>query len=152
MKLISHRGNLYGPISSLENDPLYIIYSINKGFDVEIDLWIESNSLYLGHDFPKYKIKNNFLDIYKDKLWIHCKNLYALRYLYDKDFNYFWHQEDDFTLVSNKKIWTYPNKDILDKSIIVCKDLKSTNEMFKKNIYGICSDYVGFIKQKYNGV
>ena len=57
----------------------------------------------------------------------------------------FWHEGDDFTLTSNNVIWTYPNKEVTDRSIIVCKTLDETIEYSKMNIYGICSDYVGDI-------
>lgn len=144
MNLISHRGNLVGPMPNLENNPSYISDAINTGFDVEIDLWFNSNGLYLGHDLPTYQISNDFLNLHKDNLWIHCKNLHALRYLSESDFIYFWHQEDDFTLTSNEKIWTYPYKDVSDKSIIVCNDEESTKKIIQENIaYGVCSDYVG---------
>jgi len=144
MKIISHRGNVAGPIPNLENNPSYISDAISEGYDVEIDFWFNSNGLYLGHDLPTYQITDDFLNIHKDKIWIHCKNLYALRYLYGTDLKYFWHQEDDFTLTSNEKIWTYPNKDIFDQSIIVCKDLESTKKIIEESIaYGVCSDYVG---------
>lgn len=144
MNLISHRGNLVGPMPNLENNPSYISDAINTGFDVEIDLWFNSNGLYLGHDLPTYQISNDFLNLHKNNLWIHCKNLHALRYLSESDFIYFWHQEDDFTLTSNEKIWTYPYKDVSDKSIIVCNDEESTKKIIQENIaYGVCSDYVG---------
>ena len=39
MKIISHRGNLAGADSGLENSPPYILTALNVGFDVEVDLW-----------------------------------------------------------------------------------------------------------------
>ena len=45
MKLISHRGNLSGPIPESENNPSYITNAINKGFDVEVDFWFTPNGL-----------------------------------------------------------------------------------------------------------
>ena len=68
MNLISHRGNLVGPMPNLENNPSYISDAINTGFDVEIDLWFNSNGLYLGHDLPTYQISNDFLNLHKDNL------------------------------------------------------------------------------------
>jgi hypothetical protein len=38
MLLISHRGNLKGPDSTLENSPSYIQKALDLGFSVEIDL------------------------------------------------------------------------------------------------------------------
>jgi len=38
MKLISHRGNLFGPNPTNENNPDYILNAIELGYDVEIDV------------------------------------------------------------------------------------------------------------------
>ena len=46
MRIISHRGNLDGSNSSLENSPNYILRAIELGFDVEVDLWYENNRFY----------------------------------------------------------------------------------------------------------
>ena len=146
MILISHRGNLNQPVPSLENNPIYINNAIDLGFDVEVDLWYDSDTLYLGHDAPIYGINYSFLETNKNRLWVHCKNLNALRYLYNSNINYFWHQEDDFTLTSKGNIWTYPNKNITDKSVVVCKDKNTTIKTAEDHIaYGICSDYVNLI-------
>jgi|SaaInlV_165m_DNA_1040744.scaffolds.fasta_scaffold47878_2 hypothetical protein len=147
MKLISHRGNIFGPLQQFENDPGYITDATNQGFDVEIDIWFngDDQKLYLGHDNPEYQIEYSWLDKNKSNLWIHCKNLLALSYLCDSDFHYFWHQDDDFTLTSKQKIWTYPNKSVLERSVIVCQTLESTKRMLKENIFGVCSDYIGCI-------
>ena len=77
-KLISHRGNLNGPIEGRENKVDYIMEAINLGYDVEIDLHYYNGSLYLGHD-----IKQEYFDVLtfeqaKGKLWIHCKDTKTL--------------------------------------------------------------------------
>jgi hypothetical protein len=64
MILIAHRGNITGPIPSLENEPSYLSDAINEGFDVEIDLWFVNNQLYLGHDNPQYKIEYSWFREY----------------------------------------------------------------------------------------
>jgi hypothetical protein len=106
MILISHRGNITGP-SDYENDPKQIKAVLNMGFNCEIDLWVKNNKYYLGHDEPTYEVKRSFLQ--QKGLWIHCKNLKALEQVPSKT-NYFWHQNDDFTLtskgyISRKKCW-----------------------------------------------
>lgn len=138
MKLIAHRGNISG-ISEDENKPKYIENAISKGFDVEIDIRFIDGKLYLGHDEPNYEVNWFWLHRYKDQLWIHCKNLEALcEFSCTSGFNYFWHQEDDFTLTSKNYIWTYPGKPITVKSVIVVPEFKNVNF----NCYGICSDFV----------
>ena len=143
MIFISHRGNINGN-NFLENNPVYIKDAINKGFDVEIDVWLKNGELFLGHDYPQYAIDINFLK--NDKLWCHAKNLQALEIMLKEKIHCFWHQEDDFTLTSEEYIWTYPNKAVGKKSIIVCKNLEETLQYSNLDIAGICSDFVGVIK------
>ena len=38
-KIISHRGNLNGIDPNNENNPLIIKRALNRGFEVEIDVW-----------------------------------------------------------------------------------------------------------------
>lgn len=64
----------------------------------------------------------------------------------ENDIHCFWHQEDDYTLTSKGYIWTYPNRPICSRSIIVCKTLEDTLNYSKTNVHGICSDYVGVLK------
>jgi hypothetical protein len=135
---IAHRGNISGK-TDRENHPDYLVEAIRAGFDVEFDLWMVDNSLWLGHDTPTYKIDDEFLIETGSFSWIHCKNLNALSYL-AKTFpqlNYFWHQEDDHTLTSQGFIWTYPGKDIGYRSVIV--DLEPSGIDY--NAHGVCSDW-----------
>jgi len=139
MILISHRGNLNGKIESMENNPSSIDYAISNGFDVEIDIWVKSGILYLGHDEPQYEIPLEWLLHRKGKLWVHCKNADAIEYIYDTDLNYFWHDTDTMTLTSKCYIWTYPGKQPVRKSIAVMP------ELYKDDIsecLGVCSDYI----------
>jgi hypothetical protein len=145
MLKISHRGNLSGP-SPRENHPFYIEEAIFAGFDVEVDIYLVDNQLWLGHDKPQYLTSKTFIDRYKDSLWIHCKNLEALEYFVNlkENYKYFWHEEDSYTLTSNGLIWTYPGKPITDKSIIVLRgqDVSPSYQV----AFGICSDYVKTIQ------
>ena len=142
MILISHRGNINGRFESWENEPTYIDLAISKGYDVEVDIWYKDNMLWLGHDKPDYGIDFKFIKDRNSKLWIHCKNIEAVLYFKecDYDVNYFWHQEDDITLTSKGYMWTYPGKKLTKYSIAVMPE----NIQFD-NIsvaYGICSDFV----------
>lgn len=154
MKLIAHRGNISGPDISKENNPEYIEQAISQGFDVEIDIRYSplDNKLYLGHDDQDYKIDWFWLGNYKDYLWIHCKNLESL-YEFSKGttgFNYFWHQNDSYTLTSTNKIWTYPGNPYTSRSVIVMpewsKNIDNFVDLRVYDCYGICSDYVGYLK------
>lgn len=155
MKLIAHRGNLDGPNPLEENNPEYIENALQQGYDVEIDIRYDSfdKKLYLGHDEPQYLIDWFWLGKYSNQLWIHCKNIDAL-YQFNQgtsSFNYFWHQEDDFTLTSRRYIWTFPGKTYTPRSVIVtpelfCTDIDTFVDFKVYDCFGICSDYVGRIK------
>ena len=56
MKLISHRGNVDGKYPQYENLPEYVDKALDLGYDVEVDLWIDNDGYYLGHDEPTYPI------------------------------------------------------------------------------------------------
>jgi hypothetical protein len=154
MKLIAHRGNIDGPNPLEENKPEYIEEAISKGFDVEIDVrynLFESN-IYLGHDESQYLIGWYWLEKYKDNLWIHCKNIEALfEFTHSTSgFNYFWHQNDDYTLTSRNYIWTYPGKFYTPKSVIVMPETYLTTDLSSLivyNTYGICTDYPNKLKK-----
>lgn len=143
MILISHRGNLLGPIPEEENTPIYIDKAISEGFDVEIDVWFKDKTWYLGHDFPNYKIEISWLLEREPKLWIHCKNLESLIEVKNYCLHYFWHENDEFTLTSKNYIWAYPRKSPIKKSIVLLP------EIFQNDITGckgVCSDYVNNYK------
>ena len=141
MKIIAHRGNLFGPDKQKENHPDQIMAAIAYGFDVEIDVWFIEDSFWLGHDKPEYEVSDEFLLSIIDVAWLHCKNLEALEVLSvgDDIFNYFWHENDQYTLVSNEKIWTYPGNKITKHSICVLPE--NTPGVDYSEAYGVCTDY-----------
>lgn len=153
MKLIAHRGNTNGPNPLEENNPEYIEQAISQGFDVEIDVRYDTfdKKLYLGHDEPQYTVDWFWLAKYKSSLWIHCKNTESLFEFSHgtSGFNYFWHQEDDFTLTSKNYIWTYPGKSYAPMSVIVMpewnKKIDQIVELKAYNCYAVCSDYVEYL-------
>lgn len=146
MLLISHRGNLNGPNPELENSEAYIEAALVGGFDVETDVWSDDNGdVFLGHDNPTYKTSVEFLSKHKEKLWIHCKNLSAINMMLSLNgFNFFWHQNDDYTLTSKKYIWTYPNKKVSKNNVLVVQEKFNKEEL--PDCLGVCSDYVGLYK------
>ena len=135
MILISHRGNINGPIPESENNPKYIDNTICLGYEVEIDMWWVNNKIYLGHD--------KWLSKRIHKLWIHCKNTELLNWIKNTSFHYFWHENDTITLTSKNYIWVYPGKQPIIGSIAVMPELYNDDTT---QCVGICSDYI----QKYN--
>lgn len=144
MIFISHRGNINGINLEYENTPDYIDNAINSGYNVEIDIWIHGNRIFLGHDCGHTEIDLSFLINRKDKLWIHCKNYNAVDFFRTKDFNWFWHDKDDMTITSKGYIWVYPGKQPINNSIAVLPEIY--NDDITKCI-GICSDVIGIYKK-----
>tara|TARA_B100001758_G_C18374320_1_gene593324 strand:- start:1168 stop:1629 length:462 start_codon:yes stop_codon:yes gene_type:complete len=143
---ISHRGNLNGEEPEYENTTDYINNALSKGFECEIDVWFVKNEFYLGHDTPEEKIDIEFILNNEKNLWIHCKNLECLEKFNDiKTPNYFWHENDKYTLTSKNYIWTYPNEETDRNSIIVSLGA----DLPKGSYIGICSDYIVKVKKEY---
>lgn len=147
MILISHRGNTDGKFESYENEPNYIDKAIKEGFDVEVDIWCVDGLLYLGHDKPQYGVDFRWIRDRITKLWVHCKNLEALSYFKEigYDVNYFWHENDEFTLTSRNYIWAYPSKENKPGTISVLPEIFDTPI---QNCIGVCSDFI----KKYTNV
>lgn len=147
MIYIAHRGLLNGPNKKIENNPNQIKKCLDLNFDCEIDVWLINNSFYLGHDNPTYLVDLNFLK--NKKFWIHCKNIECLNFLSKKNkHNFFWHENDKFTLTSKNFIWTYPNNCLLEKSICVMPETYIDIKDVKKiKCFGICSDFILKIKK-----
>jgi len=143
MILISHRGNLEGKNTEIENHPDYIDEAISKGYDVEIDVWYDGGKLLLGHDEPQYKVSLEWLENRSPSLWIHCKNMDALSYFNEygdtksSQFNYFSHDVDMGVLTSHNYIWS---TNLYNRGILVLPEVfgKTPNE----GTLGICSDII----------
>ena len=100
-------------------------------------------NFWLGHDRPQYQIEENFLE--NSRLWCHAKNIDALyKMKINSLIHCFWHQEDDVTLTSRGFFWTYPGKQLTEKSICVLPEFedKKSKVILPKNVAGICSDFV----------
>ena len=151
MKLIAHRGNTCGARPERENSPKYIMEALEQGYEVEIDLRYDhyKDFLTLGHDRPIYRIDPNFLTL--EGLWIHCKSQSAFKYMLLKyplgsdvvGPNYFWHENDKFTLTSHGYVWPFVNECVEN-----CILNQTTNPLdtYLERYVGICSDNVSYYK------
>jgi len=145
---ISHRGNIYGRSEKDENSPDYILQALNSNYFVEIDLWVDQNKFLLGHDEPTYEIESSFLD--NEKLFVHCKNEEAIEFLHNNSLGceYFWHDNDKYTLTSKGNIWTYMGSYCPKNSIALMPELFDASIDYS-NCYGICSDKIYFYRKHY---
>lgn len=141
MILIAHRGNTEGPKLDLENSPEYIDAAIESGFDAEVDLWVQKNKLYLGHDSPDYLITQDYLLDRENSLWVHCKNGKALEVCLDLEVHCFFHVSDEYTLTSRGYVWGYPGADVIGRYFISVMPEWDNITSFS-GVTGICSDYV----------
>ena len=139
MMIIAHRANINGPNPETENTPQQILLAIEKGFDVEVDVWYKDGEWYLGHDESSHKVDWSFISSNAGKLWVHAKNLDAVEILSKNqnnifNVNWFWHQEDYVTLTSKGYVWCFPGYET-DGGIMV-----DHGQQTDKNMFGICTD------------
>ena len=141
MKLLAHRGNLKGP-SPRENHPDYLDLALQK-YDVELDVRMKNGDLYLGHDVAQYQITTGWLYKRRKKLWVHCKDYESLSHLINTGINVFYHEKENYTVISNGVLWCHDLSKADENSIVPLlseKDLLILRDMPK--IYGVCSDYI----------
>jgi len=147
MKIIAHRANIGGSNPEVENHPDQIDKCLEEGYDVEIDLRYHKSTetLWLGHDEPQYKVTWWWLAKRHENLWIHCKDLDTATEMSKNTsgYNYFWHHEDDYTLTSKRLIWAYPGKPYSSHTVIVMPEWNNMDwDMLRvTNCYGVCTDY-----------
>lgn len=134
-KIISHRGNLIGRNVPRENSPSYLMEALDRGLDVEVDIWIVDNKCFLGHDEPQYLIDFDFLTERKEKFWIHAKNIEAASFLRYEDLNWFWHENDKMVLTSKGYPWC--NFGVFVKGGIT---VEFDFIQLPDYVYGVCTD------------
>jgi len=144
MKLIAHRGNTDGPDSKLENTVPYIDLAISKGYDCEIDLWVDEGRLYLGHDGPWHEIQPEFLWDRVGSLFVHAKNAEALHWLTENRqyINFFSHDQDEFVVTSEGQVWCFPSEKPIPFGINLMPELNGLKPEDLADCVGICSDYI----------
>ena len=134
-----------GPNDQRENNIDYVMNALFSGFDIEVDLWVMDNGLWLGHDKPSYSLPNSSI-LLDDRIWVHTKNLKAADYCKKYGINFFWHQTDDFTITSKGFFWTYPGKDLSKNSIAVLPE--TVDNWDYSMCYGVCTDYPHRVEER----
>lgn len=147
MLLIAHRALLDGKKDG-ENHPDQIEYCLKHNLDVEIDVWYEDDSFWLGHDKPLYRIEIDFL--HKPGLWIHCKNISAAKWLRHYNWlNSFTIDKDEFTLTTKNWVWVSPvyGKVVKDAICVMPEDPRWTFPTERLlDFAGVCSDNVYYYR------
>lgn len=141
MKWIAHRGNVRGPNPALENKPEYIEAAFKAGYDVEVDVWLQDDGLYLGHDTPLYKIDRYFLQ--NQHLWVHCKNVAAYLELSKfTNINCFFQENEEIVMTTRNNLWAHSKCPTWNNKTVIVR-LDSRNWSPSIEPFAICSDYVG---------
>jgi|APSaa5957512535_1039671.scaffolds.fasta_scaffold36188_3 glycerophosphoryl diester phosphodiesterase len=162
-RLIAHRGNINGISLNLENTKDYIDSAIKSGYDVEVDVRTgDDGELYMGHDEPQHEVELGWLCERSESLWIHCKDFKTLSLLTNppnrnvlklhcdlwvasRNLKVFYHEKEDYTIISNGLIWAH-NLDEIDHNCVIPllskEDIKNIPD---SKVWGICSDYVGLL-------
>lgn len=140
MLLFSHRGNIVGRNEEFENEPNYILLTLNLGYGCEIDLWYDGG-WWSGHNNPKYKID---LSIIKECL-CHAKNKEALIKLKENRLHYFWHENDQYTITSKGFIISHVNTKDVSGCIVMSPELNSKRSI--EGCIGVCSDIISEYKK-----
>ena len=147
MLYIAHRAILNGKKEG-ENHPEQVKYCLDRGLDVEIDVWYADDSFWLGHDHPLYQIEIEFL--LQNGLWVDCKNIKAVQGLKTYSIvNYFTIDKDDFTFTSKNWIWLSPTyqKPYKDAICVMPEDPQwNFTEENLLDFAGICTDNVYYYK------
>lgn len=149
MKIISHRGNIKGPIPSKENRPSYIDCALQLGLDVEVDVRCIDGKFLLGHDTPDFVINEAWILQRKDALWFHCKNLDAALILKDIDIQikYFCHTSDPYVLTNTNHLWVHDlTNNLTCECIVPLLSEQDIHNFKKQDVYGICTDYMTLCK------
>jgi len=154
MLFISHRGNLNGRHKVHENSPSTIQSVLDKGYDVEIDVWLQTDNLFLGHDVPEWQINPQFLKSNYARLWIHCKNDAAFFHLRQfETLNVFYHAKEDFAATSKNIIMVNPYTTTnYRRGILMMPELSqyTINEILQFD--GIISDNIEFYENCFNSI
>lgn len=148
MIVISHRGNLAGPVPVLENFPSQVDAAIEEGFHVEVDLRVKGGDLYLGHDEPQYGVGPEWIQDRRDKLFLHLKDFDAFKLVARDapDWTFICHSADPYTAVwapEGYLLWLHDLSLVPDASTLV--PLLSRDQLLHYEYFavvaGVCTDY-----------
>lgn len=113
--------------------------ALELGLNVEADVRLFKNELWLGHNQPDYLVPKYFKQ-YGDRIWWHAKDIPTICYLLEKGVNCFFHNTDECTITSRGILWIYPEKTLVNNCVAVIKGETSYTKEQLLQCHGICSD------------
>jgi 3-deoxy-D-manno-octulosonate 8-phosphate phosphatase (KDO 8-P phosphatase) len=145
MRLIAHRGNVYGPNPLMENRIDYLNRALDSGFDVEVDVQLIDGKLYLGHDSPQEEVSEDFLK--GTRVWVHSKTSETFKKLSKiPEIHTFFQSQDSVSLTSKGYFWNHSSNTKLTDRKDILVNLSNSADLVDNRIYAICSDYVNSFK------
>lgn len=152
MIYIAHRCNIDYPRQYwTENSVEGIKACIKLGLDVEVDVRIIDDDLWLGHDEPTEQMSLGGFVETATHCWFHCKNLEALKYLGSiYGAKAFWHEDDQFTMIKDY-IFTRPGGRLTPTSIAVMPEMVDYKPEELAQCYAICTDRWHYYREVVDG-
>lgn len=152
MKFIAHRGYIQGDRKDIENTLPQIDLALSFDLDVEIDVRLKGDKLFLGHDRPQEEVSLDFLKKHRNRLWVHAKTLETFLYLLDISprLNIFCQDKDPVVLTTYNKIWTHPTQLLYTEDSIAVKFRYEAGFVIDNmRLYGVCSNYPEEYRNEY---
>ena len=139
-RLIAHRGNVCGVQAERENTLGYLKEALAAGFEVEVDVRIDSGQLWLGHDAPTQAVELGFL--MDARVWTHCKTVATYLELgKHKDVNAFFQDHDEIAPTTRGFLWHHSrSRTFGDRSIATWLTLDASRGLEQVELAGICTD------------
>ncbi len=134
MKFIAHRGNFQGSDHDCENTPGAICEALDRGLDVEVDVWYHANKFWLGHDVPSVSVRTNLLD--NQRVWCHAKSVQTLEVLNRLGIHCFFQSDEPAVFTSKGFLWIHSDYVCFGNNVIIHVS------QFKPgiNVYGVYGD------------
>lgn len=149
MKWISFWG-CREEMSARACSPDLILETLQAGYDVLINVWILQEQIYVGTLLPKDIIQLRFLEKYKSRLWLACRNHTAYEYFRNRGYMTFFGERNSVHFVPNgfRIIEDLKFAYGLPQEILLLHDLKGLKVPLEK-YGGICSPNIEKIYKEY---
>lgn len=145
MILIAHRGNYNRVDIHQENTVPYLWAAINRGYDVEVDIWKTDSGYMLGHDRPTTPITEKEIKEISGFAWFHAKNYDALLSLVHLGHHVFAHDQDLWALTSRNVIWSHKRQE--NTNGIVCMPDLALDRDIIRTASGVCHDRLDLVEE-----
>jgi hypothetical protein len=157
MIYISYRGVFDGQNFDKANTVDQIGRAFNAGFGCMVDIWRVDGIMYLGSDEPVTIVTEKYLQ--GNKFWLNVRNVECQEWIVTQSAklypNYFWFNNDmenTPTETSSGKLITPGNVPVNNTSIIFLPEIPDRGLLSTVHLrcYGVCSNYLTFIKRMRN--